>query len=140
MTPLAREGSTIVVLDKDPFFREFLRFLLTQQGFHVEAPTEDPEFSAAYVAAQKPALLITEILLPRLDGLQLVAELKKEPATRDLRVIVFSVLRAEERARRAGADRFVQKPVMRENFMRVVQDALGGGAVGASLGLREVHR
>ena len=46
----------------------------------------------------------------------------------------------EPQGRPHGADRFVQKPVMRENFMRVVQDALGGGAVGASLGLREVHR
>jgi CheY-like chemotaxis protein len=51
-------------------------------------------------------------MLPGLDGLQLCRELKQDPTTREIPVIVFSVLAAEARAKEAGASAFLRKPLV----------------------------
>lgn len=118
---------TAVVLDKDPFFREFQRVLLRAQGFDVVAPSEPHEFTAAHVLRLSPALIITEILLPGTNGLDVVRELRASPDLGDCPIVVFSVLHAEARAMAAGADSFVQKPLMRQDYLSTVIDTLNDG-------------
>jgi CheY-like chemotaxis protein len=118
----SRDGLVAVVFDKDHFFREFQALLLGQHGFRVLAPEEPEAFSIDYLAKANPHLLVTEILLPGADGLELVQSVKRHPTLRKARVVVFSVLNAEARALACGADRFVQKPLMRDSFLRVVEE------------------
>lgn len=110
-----------VVLDKDPFFREFQSYLLTRQGFDVVIPARSEDYSAPWVLAQRPDILITEIILPGRNGLDLVREMRQSPLAR-CSIVVYSVLSAEARAHAAGADRFIHKPVMREAYLSVIQD------------------
>lgn len=109
-----------VVLDKDVFFREFQSYLLTKQGYQVVVPARNEDFSAEWVTAQRPQVVITEIMLPGRNGLDLVRALRQSPA--HCSIIVYSVLSAEKRALAAGADRFIHKPVMREAYLSAIQD------------------
>jgi two-component system response regulator MprA len=59
----------------------------------------------------RPAIVITEILVPKLDGLALCHRLKTDEATKGIAVLVFSLLAAEGRAQDAGADAFLGKPL-----------------------------
>lgn len=115
-------GLVAVVFDKDRFFRQFQVLLLGQQGFRVLAPEDPGEFTMDYLAQAKPDLLVTEILLPGADGLELVRTVKDHPVLQRARVVVFSVLSAEARALACGADRFVQKPLMRDDFLEVIHE------------------
>jgi len=67
---------------------------------------------------------VTEILVPALDGLALCRRLKADPRTCDVAVLVFSILSAADRAREAGADAFLLKPLAEHTLVRTVQALL----------------
>lgn len=119
-------GLVAVVFDRDEFFRAFQALLLSQRGFRVLAPEEPDAFNVDYLAKADPDLLVTEILLPGADGLELVRAVKGHPVLHKTRVVVFSVLNAEARAVACGADRFVLKPLMRDHFLRVIEEVTQG--------------
>ena len=72
----------------------------------------------------KPAIVITEILVPGLDGLALCHQLKTTEETKHIPVVVFSVLAAEARAREAGAEAFLRKPLAEHRLVQVARDLL----------------
>ena len=76
--------------------------------------------------AQKllPDIIITEVLVPNLDGLTLCRRLKADPRTRDISVLVFSILAAAGRAKEAGADAFLLKPLAEHTMVDTVRQLL----------------
>ena len=74
-------------------------------------PCLAPDCALERARSGKPAILISEILVPGLDGLSVCRALKSDPRTRDIAILIFSILAAEERALEAGADAFLRKPL-----------------------------
>ena len=116
----------ILIAERDQTVRELQGFFLERAGFAVEF-ADDGEAALARVRAAPPALVVTEILIPKLDGLALCRRLREDPLTRDVPVIVFSILAAAARAGEAGADAFLRKPLVESVFVAAVQ-ALAGAA------------
>jgi CheY-like chemotaxis protein len=102
---------TILIAERDRHVKDLEQHFLESVGFIVEFVDDGP---AALNRARLtlPQIIITEILIPKLDGLQLCRELKKDSTTREIPVIVFSVLAAEARAKEAGASAFLRKPLV----------------------------
>jgi CheY-like chemotaxis protein len=100
----------ILVVERDPHVRELEEHFLREAGFSVGF-AQDGEGALAEAQKTVPDILITEILVPALDGLALCRRLKGDPRTRDIAVLVFSILAAGGRAREAGADAFLLKPL-----------------------------
>ena len=102
-----------LVVERNPLVQQLERFLLENAGYEVEFASDG---DAALVRAKElhPTILITEILVPKMDGLSLCCNLKSDPKTQDILVLVFSHLEAEDRAREAGADAFLRKPLIEE--------------------------
>jgi DNA-binding response OmpR family regulator len=100
----------ILVVERDPHVRALERYFLEEAGFAVDFAADG---AAALERARsgKPAILISEILVPGLDGLSVCRALKSDPRTRDIAILIFSILAAEERALEAGADAFLRKPL-----------------------------
>lgn len=70
----------------------------------------------------RPDLLITDLSLPGLDGFQLIARVREDPATSRLPIICLSGYGGhvhEQRARAAGADRLLQKPCLPETLIEI---------------------
>ena len=113
----------ILVVDRDPHVRELEAHFLNQAGYSVEF---EQDGRGALSQAQKivPDIVITEILVPMLDGLALCRRLKADPATRDTIVVVFSILAAAGRAREAGADAFLLKPLAEHILVDTVRQLL----------------
>ena len=86
------------------------RYFLEKAGFEVDFAS-DGEDGLERARARRPLTLITEVLLPKKDGLSVCRAIKSDPATRDIPVLVLSVLAAGERALLAGADAFLRKPL-----------------------------
>lgn len=82
-------GEKILVVDPDRSTLSYLAALLTQEGYDVTAAMLGRE-ARQKVALVKPSLVIVEGQLADMDGLSLVRELRKDPATSDLKIIVFS--------------------------------------------------
>lgn len=102
---------TILIAEGDPHVRRLEQHFLESIGFAVEF-ADDGLAALGRARLTLAQIVMTEILIPKLDGLQLCRELKRDPVTRDIPVIVFSVLAAEARAKEAGADAFLRKPLV----------------------------
>lgn len=118
--PLAAEWpATIVVADDDPASRRALSRILEQAGYHVlEAP--DGDAALARVRSESPSLVILDIAMPGIDGIELCRRLRADPAT-SLTPIVH-VTGTLERAQRlaaieAGSDEFLPKPFDAEELL-----------------------
>jgi len=111
MQPLdATAKALILVVERDPHIKKLERFFLEQAGYRVEF-AEDGLQGLERARMLMPRIVVTEIMLPRLDGLRVCRALKDDPATKGITVLVFSILSAEDRAREAGADAFLLKPL-----------------------------
>ncbi len=110
----------ILVVERDPHIRELEAHFLNEAGYEVEFATDGP---AALAQAQRllPDIVITEILVPKLDGLALCRQLKSDPKTRDITVLIFSILAANARATEAGADAFLMKPLAEHRLVGTVK-------------------
>ncbi|HWO02115.1 MAG TPA: response regulator [Blastocatellia bacterium] len=99
------------------------RFLLEQAGYSVEFASDG--LSALERARElKPNLVVTELLVPKLDGFGLCRALKSDPQTKSIVVLIFSHLHAEDRALEAGADAFLVKPIDEELLTETVSRLL----------------
>ncbi|HIE51952.1 MAG TPA: response regulator [Armatimonadetes bacterium] len=121
----AKAAVSILVADPDPFSVELVRKAL-QPEYTLDVVRDGP---TALEKARNcsPALVIAEILLPRLDGFQLCRCLKEDTATASIPILVLSFLRAEERARQAGADAFLLKPLQPELVRQTVAELIAAG-------------
>src|SRR6185295_16183278 len=96
-----REGKAIIlVVERDPHVRELESHFLHRAGYSVRFE-EDGDGALEQARRIVPDIIITEILVPTLDGLALCRRLKEDPRTRDIAVLVFSILSASGRAREA---------------------------------------
>lgn len=116
----------ILVVERDPHIRELEAYFLEKAGFDVQFAA-DGEEALARTEELSPSIVITEILVPRLDGLALCRRLKHSPATDGIRVLIFSVLAASIRAREAGADAFLLKPLAERELVSTVERLLAMG-------------
>ena len=113
----------ILVVDRDPHVRELELHFLQEAGYSVEF-ADGGNAALEKVREIVPDILVTEILVPALDGLALCRRLKADPLTRDVAVLVFSILSASDRAREAGADAFLRKPLAQHTLVGTVQALL----------------
>jgi CheY-like chemotaxis protein len=126
MAPRSAAGrgkAIILVVERDPHVRELELHFLDEAGYSVEF-ADDGDAALEKVQEMVPDILVTEILVPALDGLALCRRLKADPRTRDVAVLVFSILSASDRAREAGADAFLRKPLAEHTLVGTVQALL----------------
>lgn len=119
----AKGKAIILVVDRDPHVRELESHFLHEAGFSVGF-AEDGHGALEQAREIVPDILITEILVPKLDGLALCRRLKADAQTRDIAVLVFSILAAAGRAREAGADAFLLKPLAEHTLVSTVRQLL----------------
>jgi CheY-like chemotaxis protein len=116
----------ILVVERDEQVRELESFFLREAGFAVEFAA-DGEEALELARARRPKLIITEILVPRMDGLALCRRVKSDPDLKHASVLVFSILSASVRAQEAGADAFLRKPLVERALLEAVERLLGAG-------------
>jgi DNA-binding response OmpR family regulator len=121
MTPRATD--LIFIVERDRHVRELLLAFLDSPVYTLEF-FDDGETALAAIWERRPRLVILEILVPRLDGLGLCRQVKLSPALSDTPVLVLSILNAHDRARLAGADAFMLKPLDRQRLVATVESLL----------------
>lgn len=105
-------------------------FLLESAG-HAVLSASDAESGLALARAEQPDLILMDIQLPGMDGLQATALLKSDSATRSIPVIALTALAMkgdEERIRAAGCDGYIAKPLSYKEFLETVAAQLGSAA------------
>jgi len=111
--PVPRTGKVVLAIDDDSNMIDLLRQNLTEAGYHViGAPSSEEGLQKA--RELRPLAITLDILMPQRDGWQMLHELKTNVATRDIPIIVLSVVDNKELAYRLGAFECLLKPVDRD--------------------------
>jgi CheY-like chemotaxis protein len=123
-------GPILIVEDVQNIL-DFLQVTLQFKGYPVVTARNGQE-ALERIQAQTPALVITDILMPRIDGYALVYRLRTNPATRRIPIIFLSAtyVTPEDKdfALNLGAARFLEKPVDTEELLLSVAEILNQGA------------
>jgi two-component system cell cycle response regulator DivK len=122
--------STILVVEDNATNMELSTFLLESAG-HTVVPATSAESGLTLALECRPDLILMDIQLPGMDGLQATALLKTNEATRGIPVIALTALAMkgdEERIRAAGCDGYVAKPLSYRDFLEVIRDQLAKSA------------
>jgi PAS domain S-box-containing protein len=120
--------ATILVVDDHPENRRFLALLLGSAGHRILQAGDGAE-GLAVAQGERPDLIITDLLMPTMDGFELVRRLRAEPALADVRVIFYTATYVEKDARTlaesCGVARILTKPAGSELVLSVVSEVLG---------------
>ncbi len=120
----------ILVVEDTPNLLELLEVTLRFKGYPVIGATNGEE-ALEVVEKVRPALVITDILMPKMDGYALVYHLRKNPPTSQIPVIFISAtyLTKEDKsfALSLGGVRFIEKPIDTEDFLLTVAEILTQG-------------
>jgi len=148
----AMNETRLLLVEDEPDIAEVLRFNLEKAGFAVESARRG-DTALESIRRQPPALLVLDLMLPGLDGLELTRLLKREPATAQLPIVMLTA-KGEELDRivglELGADDYIAKPFSPREVVLRIKAVLrrrageGGGATAVeSGGIRldiEAHR
>jgi two-component system, cell cycle response regulator DivK len=122
--------ATILVVEDNAANMELSSFLLQSVNYKVLMATT-AELGVAIAREQHPDLILMDIQLPGMDGLQATALLKANEATRDIPVLALTALAMkgdEERIRAAGCDGYIAKPLDYKAFLSEVKARLAARA------------
>jgi CheY-like chemotaxis protein len=126
----AREDTTkrILIVEDDPLSRKLARDALAAHGYEIEEVANGADALSA-AAASAPDLVVMDISLPGIDGLETTRRLKALPGGRDIPVLAVTAhaMRGdEERALAEGCAAYMTKPLKFAEFVREVGRLLGG--------------
>ncbi len=119
-------GAPILIVDDNPVNLKLVRVLLATEGYDVRTAA-DAEEAMAMLQTFRPRLILMDIQLPGMDGLELTRRLKSDPATRDAIVVAltaYAMKGDEERALDAGCDGYIPKPINTTLLPEIVKEFL----------------
>jgi len=116
----------VLVVDDDPNIRSLLRQELTEAGYTVRL-AEDGRKALALIREEKPGLIILDVMMPEMNGFDVAAVLKNDPATMDIPIIILSIVEDKERGFRLGVDRYLTKPIDTASLFHEVDTLLYQG-------------
>jgi DNA-binding response OmpR family regulator len=119
-----RGGERILVVDDDVSIRSMLKQYLQDRGYEtIEAA--DAREAIGKARTMRPDLILLDIMMPGLSGYDVLRVLKNDEVTRDIPIIVVSVLEDRERALMLGASDYLTKPVDEKELFEKIRKALG---------------
>jgi two-component system phosphate regulon response regulator PhoB len=117
----------ILVCDDDSHIRNIIDFGLAAEGFVVQVAGDGTE-ALTMAQADPPDLVILDVMMPGSDGLEVCQQLKQDPRTSHLPVLLLTARAGKgdrDRGLAAGADDYITKPFSPQRLVEKVQGVLG---------------
>jgi CheY-like chemotaxis protein len=120
----------ILIVEDMPNVQEMLEVILRFKGYPVVTASNGQE-ALEQISIQRPAMVITDILMPKMDGYSLAHSLRKNPQTRQIPIVFVSATYITQEDKRfamsLGSVRFLEKPIDTEDFLLTVGEILTQG-------------
>jgi DNA-binding response OmpR family regulator len=130
LPPMSTGEATVLVVDDDPVILKLLEVNFQMEGFAV-LTAADGEEGVQVARAEHPDVIVSDIMMPRVNGLELVQQLKADPDTEAIPIILLSAKAQSSDVRQgmeAGADDYVTKPFEPLDLVDRVHRLIGAGA------------
>jgi DNA-binding response OmpR family regulator len=119
-------GKKVLVIDDEPAMHKLLKVILEGDGFELVGPEEHGEAGDS-INGKQPDLIILDIMMPEVDGFDILEGLKRDEHTKRIPVIVLSVRNMEEDIEKAismGADLYLTKPFEPSGLLDAIHSVL----------------
>jgi len=110
---------TLLVIDDNQEFANLFRRFLTVHHWEVIGAA-DSEAAYAEISRKRPSVILLDVMMPRQDGWEFLMDVKSRKDTRDIPVIVCSVLSEPQLAASLGADAYLTKPVTQQALLQAL--------------------
>jgi CheY-like chemotaxis protein len=124
----------ILLIEDNPANMKLLSFLLASHGYDVRKAA-DAEAALVALEGELPRMILMDLQLPGMDGFELTRRLKSDSRTRDVLIVAvtaYAMQGDERKARDAGCDGYITKPIDTRRLPELVARYLDGGATGKS--------
>ncbi|MBO6097250.1 MAG: response regulator [Bacteroidales bacterium] len=127
MTPLYAQQHdystySVLAVDDIPLNLLLVQKMLARYNFKMRTAANGQQALDA-VAAEKPDLILLDLMMPGIDGFEVIRRLKNDPQTADIRIVILSALNSNEdvvKGFNMGADDFIMKPIIMEKLLSCV--------------------
>jgi len=112
----------VLAVDDIPLNLLLVQKMLSKFNFRIRTATNGREALEA-VAQERPALILLDLMMPEIDGYEVLRRLRADPETADIRIIILSALNSNEDIVKGfdlGANDFLTKPISMEKLLNVV--------------------
>jgi len=113
----------ILLAEDDPTMVSLLKTLLKMEGYEVVSVHVDADIVSAVMDA-KPDVLLMDVYLSNVSGLDVLEDLRKSDETSDVRVIMTSGANVKEECVRRGANGFLAKPYMPDDLIEILDQTI----------------
>lgn len=116
----------ILIIDDNPVNMKLIRVLLTMEGYDVRTACDAKE-ALAVLNNFNPLLILMDIQLPGIDGLELTRRLKSDPRTRDITILgltAYAMKGDKEKILAAGCDGYIPKPIDTRSLPSIIAEHL----------------
>lgn len=120
------ERATILVADDDPAILGMVRTSLTNASYRVISATDGQE-AIDEAVAQRPALVVLDVMMPKVSGWEVARELRRNPITEDIKIVMLTAIGSavnEMTSSLYGADAYLDKPFELKELERTIADLL----------------
>jgi len=124
-------AKTILIVEDEPRNLKLLRDLLQRFGYETLEAT-DGEQGVELASARIPNLILMDIMMPKMDGLEATRIIKTDPKTKHIPIIAltsFAMKGDRERTLEAGCDRYIAKPIDIQEVIEAVEHFLSGKGI-----------
>ncbi len=122
--PAGAERVPVLAIDDNPDALQLLGRYTANTRYQLIGKRDPYEALQAAVDLQ-PAIVVLDVMMPQVEGWELLARLRQHPLTRHIPIVVCTVLSQKELALSLGARAFVRKPLTREQFLAVLDQQVG---------------
>ena len=127
MTPLYAQNHDysqfeVLAVDDIPLNLLLVQKMLSRFNFKLRTAANGQQALDA-VAAKKPDLILLDLMMPGIDGFEVIRRLRADPATADIQIVILSALNSNEdvvKGFNAGANDFIMKPIIMEKLLSCV--------------------
>lgn len=128
--------SKVMLVEDDDSLREIYSIRLTAEGYTI-VTAKDGEEALAVAVRERPDLIVSDVMIPKISGFDMLDILRSTPETQNIKVIMMTALSSEDqrvRGESLGADRYlVKSQVGIEDVVNVVHDVLGDRAADGTI-------
>lgn len=116
----------VLSCDDEPYILEAVSYVVEQEGY-IALTAQDGEEALRIAKSEKPDLMLLDIMMPKKQGFDVCRELKSDPATAHIHVVMLTAMGQErdmEQASECGADEFMTKPFSPRNLRKRLHELL----------------
>ena len=110
----------ILVIEDDPRAADLLRIYLSEAGYRLDMAQNGAE-GLEKIAQRRPDAVILDVLLPQMDGWTFLTQMKANATTKDIPVIVVSIVDQKEKGFALGAAEYLVKPIQKDTLLSMLR-------------------